>query len=174
MGMFDTIYAELDCPFCGNSFRYSPLTWDEAKAEIERKKQSHLQIREKALRKENVHFQFLEMWAEQDGFSDVDAWIEQLDSPEHIEAHRTHKYLGLASMQTKAFESVMAEYYVGDEMPAYFGHYFVPTSFQCSGCSTPGQIVWVTTWLEIEARRLKSVLTFCPESGEPEREVHSR
>ncbi len=56
------------------------------------------------------------MWANQDGFTDVDAWIAQLDAPEHIEAYGTRKYLGLASMQAKAFESVMAEYFIGDEL----------------------------------------------------------
>ncbi len=172
--MFDTIYAELDCPFCGKQFRYAPTTWDEAKAKIEDKKQWHLQTREKALRGENIRFQSLELWANQAGFTDIDAWIAQLDAPEHIEAYRTRRYLGLAEMQTKAFESVMAKYYIGDEIPAYFGHYFIPTSFQCSGCSSPDQIVWVTAWLEIESRRLKSVLTISPESGEPEREVRSR
>jgi hypothetical protein len=27
MGMFDTVYAELDCPFCGRQYRYSPMSW---------------------------------------------------------------------------------------------------------------------------------------------------
>ncbi len=37
--MFDTIYAELDCPFCGKQFRSIPMSWGEAKAKIENNKQ---------------------------------------------------------------------------------------------------------------------------------------
>jgi hypothetical protein len=174
MGMFDTVYAELDCPFCGKQFRYTPMTWDDALQEIAETKRWKLKVWEKEHQEGKSKFGFLAMWAEQAGFSDIEAWIAQLDAPEHVEAHRTRRYLGLAEMQTKAFESVIAEFYVGDELPAYFGHYFIPTSFQCSGCSTPIQTVWVTAWLEIEARKLKSVLTVSPESGEPEREIHPR
>jgi hypothetical protein len=174
MGMFDTIYAELDCPFCGKQFRYTPMTWEEAKKEVVAAKHWKLEQREKEQSGENLRSKFLEMWAKQAGFSDVDVWLAQLDAPESIEAYRTRKYLGLASMQTKAFESVMAQYYVGDELPAYFGHYFIQTSFQCSGCSTPEQTVWVITWLEIDNRKLKAVLTFNPESGKPERESYPR
>ena len=30
-----------------------------------------------------------DFWAKQDGFEEIDAWIEQLDTPDKIETHRT-------------------------------------------------------------------------------------
>ena len=74
-------------------------------------------------------------WARQDGFDDVDAWIAQLDVPVNIEEHSTRPHLGLAEIQIKAFERVLSDYYVGDEVPAYLGNYFIPESFEYRGCS---------------------------------------
>lgn len=34
MGMYDTIYAELDCPFCGRQYHDAPLTQEQAEKEI--------------------------------------------------------------------------------------------------------------------------------------------
>ena len=84
----------------------------------------------------------------------VDAWIAQLDTHENIEAHRTRPHLGLAEIQIKAFERVLAEYYVGDEVPAYLGNYFIPESFECRGCSHDEAHIYVKVWIEIEDRQL--------------------
>ena len=39
MGMFDTVYAALDCPFCGREYRYTPLSYEQAEQEIKKTKQ---------------------------------------------------------------------------------------------------------------------------------------
>jgi hypothetical protein len=54
---------------------------------------------------------------------DILAWIERIDSLENIERRRTRKELGLAAIQTKAFDSALVMYFMGDEVPAYWGHY---------------------------------------------------
>ena len=175
MGMYDTIYAELDCPFCGKQYRHTPLTWEEAEREIKEHKQ-HLFDRRQADEsgKKSLLLVMQPVWAEQDGFDDVDAWIAQLDGTENIEEQRTRPYLGLAEIQTKALECVLAEYYVGDEVPAYLGHYFIPESFECRGCSHDEARVYVKVWVEIEDRRIKTVQTHDPETGEPGQEVFPR
>lgn len=171
MGMYDTIYAELDCPFCGKQYRYSPMTSERAAQELREHKQWHIETREKHLRGEKEVFYMQDLWAEQEGFDDVDKWINQLDSLDNIEAHRTRPHLGLAEIQTKEFEKVLKEFYVGDEVPKYSGHYFIPESFECDGCSSADKNVYVKVWLEIEERKLKAVLTRDPETGKPAREV---
>ena len=171
MGMFDTVYAELDCPFCGKPYRHSPLSQTQAARELKEHKQWHLVAREKFLQGEKPAFYMEDFWAKQAGFEDVDAWIGQLDSPANIEAHRTRRFLGLAEIQTKEFDNVLTEYYVGDEVPKYSGHYFIPESFKCAGCSNPGESVYVQVWLEIEERKLKAVLTHDPATGNPAREI---
>jgi hypothetical protein len=179
MGMFDTVYAELDCPFCGKQYRYAPMTWEDAEREVKQHKQWQVESRARFLRGEKDIFSLQEFWAERDGFDDVDAWIEQLDTPDKIEAHRTRRRLGLAEIQTKEFESVLEEFYVGDEVPQYSGHYFIPEDFtctcasagKCAGCSTDDESVYVKVWLEIEERKLKAVLTRDPQTGEPAREI---
>ena len=113
------------------------------------------------------------MWARQDGFDDIDAWIAQLDSPEKIEAYRTNKTLGLAEIQTKEFENTMTSFFIGDEVPKYSGHYFIPESFHCDGCSTKTESVYVKVWIEIEDRKLKAVYTRNPETNETEQEIFS-
>lgn len=45
MGMFDTIYAELDCPYCGKEYHYSPMTLEQAEKEIAEHKQFQLDRR---------------------------------------------------------------------------------------------------------------------------------
>ena len=94
-----------------------------------------------------------------------------LDTPDRIEAHRTECSLGLAEIQTKQFENLLDGFYLGDEVPKYSGHYFIPEEFKCCYCSTSDQSVYVKVWLEIEDRKLKAVLTSDPETGEPAREV---
>jgi uncharacterized Zn-finger protein len=171
MGMFDTVYAALDCPFCGRSYRHIPLSHEQAEREVRANKQWNVETRREFLRGSEPAFYMQAIWAKQDGFGDdVNAWIEQLDSSEHIEAYRTRRHLGLAEIQTKEFECVMADFYVGDEVPKYSGHYFIPETFACPGCSGPEETVYVKVWLEIEDRKLKAVFTRNPETGEPERE----
>jgi hypothetical protein len=170
MGMYDTVYAELTCPFCGKEYRHSPLTMEQAKKEIAEHKEDQIKNRQDFLAG-NTKFYFQDIWARQAGFDNVDAWIEQLDSPEKIEACRTERTLGLAEIQTKEFESSMDSFFVGDEVPKYGGHYFIPEDFKCEGCSSKSESVYVKVWLEIEDRKLKAVYTRNPETNEPEREV---
>ncbi|OQY82455.1 MAG: hypothetical protein B6D40_08970 [Anaerolineae bacterium UTCFX3] len=172
MGMFDTVFAELDCPFCGRQYRYSPMSWEEAEREVRRHKQWETESRQRFLDGNKDLFSLQDQWAKRAGFDDIDAWIAQLDTPDKIEAHRTRRHLGLAEIQTKQFENVLAEFFVGDEIPQYTGHYFIREDFTCDGCSSGDESVWVNVWFEIEERRLKAVLTRNPETGEPEREIH--
>lgn len=169
--MFDTVYAELDCPFCGRQYRHDPLTYEQAEKEVRESKQRQIQSRQDYLRGER-RFYLQDFWAKRDGFDDIDAWIEQLDTPDKIEAHRVEPSRGLAEIQTKQFENVMDNFFVGDEVPQYSGHYFIREDFKCAGCSSEDESVYVNVWFEIEGRKLKAVLTRSPETGEPEREVH--
>jgi uncharacterized Zn-finger protein len=171
MGMYDTVYAELDCPFCGKQYRYTPLTQAEAMKEIQEHKQEQIEARLRHLNNKKEVLYMQDYWAKLDGFDEVDAWIEQLDTSENIEEYRTRPYLGLAEIQTKEFENLLEKFYVGDEVPKYFGHYFIAADFQCDGCSTSGNRVFVKVWLEIENRKLKAVLTYDPETDQPAREV---
>jgi hypothetical protein len=66
---------------------------------------------------------------------------------------------------------MLETFFVGDEVPKYSGHYFIPEDFKCEGCSTTHTSVYVKVWLEIEERRLKAVLTCDPETGKPAREI---
>lgn len=170
MGMFDTVYAELDCPFCDRQYRYSPMRWEEAEREVKQHKQWQVESRQAFLRGEK-QFYLQDFWAQRDGFDDIAAWIEQLDTPDKIEAHRTKRSLGLAEIQTREFECVLDEFYVGDEVPKYSGHFFIPEDFRCDGCSSAEESVYVKIWLEIEERKLKAVLTRDPETGEPARAI---
>lgn len=77
----------------------------------------------------------------------------------------------MAEIQTKEFECVLETFYVGDEVPKYSGHYFIPEEFECDGCSTADEHVYVKVWLEIEERKLKAVLTYDSETGKPSREI---
>jgi len=172
MGMYDTVYAELDCPFCGRQYRYQPKSWEEAEKEVKENKQYQLETRQKIIHGEHPLLAPQELWASMDDYSDVDAWIAQLDSVENIEKYRTQPTLGLAEIQTKEFESIMQDYFIGDTVPKYFGHYYLSDSFLCGGCSTKEEMVWVTVWLEIEERRLKAVLVRSPETSQPGKEVH--
>ena len=93
--MYDTVYAELDCPFCGKQYRYSPMTSQRAAQEMSEHKQWHIETREKHLRGEEEVFYMQDLWEKQEGFDDVDKWIDQLDSPDNIEAYRTRPHLGV-------------------------------------------------------------------------------
>ena len=170
MAMYDTVYAELDCLFCGWQYRYSPMSWEEAEREVKQHKEWQIESRQKFLRGEKT-FYLQDFWAKRDGFDDIDAWIEQLDTLDKIEAHRTERSLGLAEIQTKEFECNLKSFYIGDEVPKYSGHYFIPEDFKCDGCSTADQSVYVKVWLEIGDRKLKAVLTQDPETGKPAREI---
>lgn len=168
MGMYDTLYAELDCPFCGHAFRHTPMTWEAAEAKVREHKQFQIEERQRELGGKSS-FRLQPSWAERDGFENIDAWIAQLDRPELIEAYRTRRILGLADIQTKAFECSLAEYYVGDEAPAYIGHYYIPEEFDCPGCSNEHETVCVRAWIEVQDRRIKAVLTRNPETGQAEK-----
>jgi hypothetical protein len=180
MGMFDTLYGELDCPFCGRQYRHTPISWEQAERECREQKEGelkHMQPSDHPLDEFLRHTQVFR--AREDGFTvreseqeqeDILAWIEQLDSPENIERWRTRKELGLADIQTKAFDNVLAMYFVGDGVPAYWGQYFIEESFQCEGCSQSNSAEYVKVWIEIENRRIKGVLVRDPETGQPEKE----
>lgn len=114
MGMFDTIYAELDCPFCGRQYRHTPLSREQAERECEEweaRELEHTRPLQGAWDDFIRHTQIFR--ARVDGFivregeqeqQDILAWIEQLDSPENIERWRTRKEPGLAEIQTRAFD----------------------------------------------------------------------
>ncbi len=147
MEMFDAIHTELDCPFCSRQYHHTPLTREQAQQEVKDYKQRQIQSRQEYLRG-GRKFYLQDFWARRDGFEDIDAWIEQLDSSDKIEAHRTERTLGLAEIQTKEFENVMDHFFVGDEVPKYSGHYFIAEEFKRQGCSAKGEWVYVKVWLE--------------------------
>lgn len=180
MGMFDTIYAELDCPFCGWQYRHTPLSWEQAKRECEEWKERELKHTQPSENRWDEFFRHTQaMRARANGYTvregayereDILAWIEQLDSPENIERWRTRKELGLAAIQTEAFDSILRMYFIGDEVPAHWGHYFIEEGFPCQGCREKNEREYVKVWIEIEDRRIKAVLTHNPETGQPEKE----
>jgi putative transcriptional regulator len=180
MGMFDTIYAELICPFCGRQYHHTPLSWEQAKRECEERKEGELKYAQPPANPWDELFRHTQaMRARADGYpvregkyeqEDILAWIEQLDSPTYIERWRTRKELGLAEIQTKAFDSILGMYFVGDEVPAHWGHYFIEEGFPCQGCRQKNEREYVNAWIEIEDRRIKAVLTHNPETGLPEKE----
>lgn len=180
MGMFDTIYAELICPFCGRQYRHTPLSWEQAKRECEERKEGELKYAQPPDNPWDELFRHTQaMRARADGYpvregkyeqEDILAWIEQLDSPENIDRWRTRKELGLAEIQTKAFDSILEMYFVGDAVPANWGHYFIEEGFPCQGCREMNEREYVKAWIEIEDRRIKAVLAHNPETGQPERE----
>jgi DNA-binding XRE family transcriptional regulator len=180
MGMFDTIYAELICPFCGRQYRHTPLSWEQTKRECEERKEGELKYARPPDNPWDELFRHTQaMRARADGYTvrdgeheqgDILEWIEQLDSPENIERWRTRKELGLAEIQTKAFDSILGIYFVGDEVPAHWGHYYIKEGFPCHGCREKNEREYVKVWIEIEDRRIKAVLTHNPETGQPEKE----
>jgi DNA-binding XRE family transcriptional regulator len=181
MGMYDTIYAELVCPFCGRQYRHTPLSWEQAKRECEERKEGELKYSQPPDNPWDELFRHTQaMRARADGFAlregeyereNILEWIEQLDSPENIEHWRTRKELGLADIQTKAFDSILETYFVGDEVPAHWGHYFIEEGFPCQGCREKNEREYVKVWIEIEDRRIKAVLTHNPETGQPEKDL---
>jgi len=180
MGMFDTIYAKLDCPFCGRQYRHTPLSLEQAKRECEEWKERELKHTQPSENRWDEFFRHTQaMRARADGYTvregehekeDILAWVEQLDSSEKIERWRTRKELGLAEIQTKAFESVLEAYFLGDEVPAHWGHYYIEEAFPCKGCKQNNEREYVKAWIEVEDRRIKAVLTYNPETGQPEKE----
>ena len=68
MGMYDTVYAELDCPFCGRQYRYSPMSWEDAEREVKRHKEWQIKSREKFLRGEKA-FYLQDFWAKRITYS---------------------------------------------------------------------------------------------------------
>jgi hypothetical protein len=146
------------------------MSWEDAEREVKRHKEWQIKSREKSLRGEKA-FYLQDFWAERDGFDDIDIWIEQLDMPDKIEAYRTALSVELAKIQTKEFECMLETFYVGDEVPKYSGPYFIPEEFECDGCSTADEHVYVKVWLEIEERKLKAVLTYDHETGKPSQEI---
>jgi hypothetical protein len=173
MGMYDKVYAELDCPFCGRQYRYAPMSWEDADREVKHHKQWQIESRQKFLRGEKA-FYLQDFWAKRDGFDDIDRWIDQLDTPDKTEVHRTERSLGLAEIQNKEFECVLESFYGRHEVPKYSGHYSIPEAFECDGCTTADERVYIKVWLEIEERKLKTVLTYYPETGKPSREIFER
>jgi len=171
MGMFDTVYVALECPFCGREFLYTPLSYKQAEQEIKKTKQDQIEMRQKFLQGKKQALQLQEIWVRQDGFDDVEVWIDQLDAPARIKAHWTHPSLGITAIQIKEFKSILEEYYIGDEIPKYFGHYFISASFHCEGCSTPEESVYVRVWLGIKERKLIAVRTRDLETDETSKQV---
>jgi DNA-binding XRE family transcriptional regulator len=172
--------GSVDCPFCGQQYRHTPLSWELAKHECEEWKERELKHTQPSENRWDEFFQHTQaMRARADGYTvregeyeqeDILAWIEQLDSPENIERWRTRKELGLAEIQTKAFDSILGMYFVDDVVPAHWGHYYIEESFPCQGCREKNKREYVKVWIEIEDRRIKAVLTHNPETGRPEKE----
>lgn len=179
-GMFDTIYSELVCPFCGRQYRHTPLSWEQAKRDCENRKEVELKHTQPSDNPWDELFRHTQaMRARADDFTlregeleweDILTWIEKLDSPENIERWRTRKELGLAEIQTKAFDSILGMYFVSDVVPAHWGHYYIEEGFPCKGCREKNEREYVKAWIEIEDRRIKAVLTHNPETGQPEKE----
>ncbi|MFO7944282.1 MAG: hypothetical protein R6U51_08295 [Anaerolineales bacterium] len=175
MGVYDTVYAELDCPACGRKYWYAPMSWEEAERRAKENKQRQLRCYQKCQTGEQSLMSSLQsLWASMDGLEDVGAWISQLDNNENIEAQRISPHLGLAGIQTKAFDCVLEEYYVGDQVPGYGGKNFIPGIFRCSGCSSEMEWVFLRVWIEIEHRRIRAVHTRDPETREPEKSSSPR
>src|SRR5574341_666335 len=85
-------------------------------------------------------------------------------------AREKNKELGLAEIQTKAFDSVLEMYFVGDKVSAHWGHYYIEEAFPCQDCKQKNESEYVKAWIEIQDRRIKAVLTYNPETGQPEKE----
>jgi len=76
MSMYDTVYAEMECPFCGQEYRYTPMSWNEAEQKARDNKRWQLKIRQKNQREEiSLMSSMQSLWASMSGFKDVDAWI---------------------------------------------------------------------------------------------------
>lgn len=175
MGVYDTVFAALDCPFCGREYRYAPLSWEEAERRAKENKQRQRDYQQKSQGREHSLMSSLQsLWASMDGFEDVDAWISQLDSDENIEARRTSPHLGLAEIQTKAFGCFLEELYVGDRVHVGGGRDYVPGTLRCSGCSGEAERVFVRVWIEVDQGRIQEVHTHHPETGEPEKSSSPR
>jgi hypothetical protein len=172
MSMNDTVFAELDCPFCGKQYRHHTMTWEEAESELKHSKQFQLELRQQILRGEKIPLVSQELWASLDDFSDVDLWIAQIDSSENIEAYRMQPQLGLAEIPTQEFDCLDLEFYIGSDVPTYSGHFYIPGLYKCAGCSSDEENVLVKVWLEIKDRKLTAVLVQNLETGLPEKEIH--
>ena len=87
MGMFDTIYAELICPFCGRKYLHTPLSWEQAKQECEEYKEREMEHTRPPKNRWDEFFQPTQaMRARANGFTlregeyeqeDILAWIER-------------------------------------------------------------------------------------------------
>jgi hypothetical protein len=170
MGYYDTIFAELDCPFCGKQYRHTPVTREKAEKLAKQNKQKKIDLLQDHKKSYTCNYNVQELWADDEGYSDVELWIAQLDSSENIEKCRTFPSLGLAEIPIEEWGGKLKAYYVGDRINQYWGHYFIQESFACDGCRIAKQPEKIHIWLEIEDRILKAVLTYNPETGQPEKE----
>ena len=172
MEKYDTVYAELDCPFCGKQYRYTPMTWKEAEREVKASKQNFYTARQIFV-PSNSNLQIIKgLYEKKNDVADMDAWIESYDSSLNIEAYRTQRYHGLAEIRIYDPDSSGWICYLGEKLGKYFGHYYIPASFTCGGYSHEANGIQVKVWLEIENRKLKAALVVNPETGLVEKEAH--
>ena len=171
MRLYDTVYAELDCPFCGKQYRHTPMTREKAEKLVKQNKQNHLDLLHDH-KKYSTNYPCVQKYlAEKDGFLDVELWISQLDSAKNIQKCRTLPILGLVEIPTRELCGEMKVYLVGDKINQYWGHYFIQERFNCEGCRSANQPENINVWLEIEDRTLKAVLVRNPETGLPENKI---
>ncbi len=169
MGMFDTVYTELTCPFCGHEYKYSPPSYENAKATLDSYRK-RLEQDAKEPRSKFSDFQFFGKTP-----AEIQLQIEASNSDGAIQEHVHRKDWGLAEVQTKDWECSLESYFVGDLVDyARYGHYFIPSMIWCKGCCVDknGQPNGhVSVWIEMDNHIIKNVLTKNPETDEPERET---
>ncbi len=169
MGMFDSVYTELTCPFCGYQYKYTPPSYAEAKKSLD-KYHDNLVKDAKEPRSKWSDFQFFGKSPDE-----IKVLIEHSNSDEAIQKYIDGKYWGLAEVQTKDWECSLESFFVGDLVEyARYGHYFIPSMIFCKGCCVDknGQPNGhVNVWIEMDNHIIKNVLTKNPETGEPERET---
>ncbi len=171
MGMFDSVLTELICPFCGYHYQYSPPSYADAKAYLDK----HRRELEKAYQepRESLAYRITFLWDETEEQSK--ARIEASNSESEIQDYIHQKNWGLAEVQTKDWECVLANYYVGDLVEyARYGHYFIPSFIFCKGCCWDAKhqpTRHISVWIEVDNHIIKNVLTHNPETGQPERKT---
>lgn len=166
MGMFDVIYSELTCPFCGHEYKYSPPSYEKAKADLDGWRKS---ADETVANKDSFAYK---MWYAGLSEEEIQAKLQGMNSDDAIQTYINKKVWGLCEVQTKEFECLMSDYFIGDLVEyAHYGKYYVAEGFACNGCRTVDNqhIGRVGCWIEIDEHRITKVLTFNPETGKAER-----
>lgn len=167
MGMFDSCYFELTCPFCGYEYKYSPPTYDKAKADLDKWRVDAEDDYTNTTKSPFNKWRFLGMSPEE-----VKIYLENMNSDEAVRKYISGKQWGLCEVQTKEFESTLANYFIGDLAGyAHYGHYFVSEGFLCKGCCYNASQPYreVSCWIEMDSHIIKAALVNNPETDKPER-----